>query len=142
MFNLDVLRRCSRLSFLRRSFYRYEKQAGSLSDRERPDTAEIAEKLYLGCMDFARELGFGPQTEIRLSTTFVTSFCYGISTTYRNPRLSPEQKKQILRSWAADPHLRQALQTAQMPQLRQRVVQTLMKCRLIPVLHLLLQHRS
>ena len=45
LFNLQYLRRCSRVSFLRKPFYLYEKQEGGLSSRERQNTADIAEKI-------------------------------------------------------------------------------------------------
>ena len=142
LFNLDVLRRCRRVCFLQEPFYIYEKTEGSLSTRERQDTAEIAEKLYVACMEFAGEYGFGPRAEQDLSTVFVQFFCYGISSNYRNPKLSPDQKKDLLRSWADNPNLRRALAAAQMPQLKQRVVQQLMKHKLLFLLHPMLQAKS
>lgn len=142
LFNLAYLRRCSRLSFVQQPFYLYEKQEGGLSSRERMDTADIAEKLYLSCMEFAADYRFGDLARQQLATTFVQFFCYGISSIYRNPQLSPDRKKHILSTWAKNPNLCQALHDAKMPQLKQRVVQTLLKAHLTPVLHLLLQAKS
>ena len=142
LFNLTVLRRCSRICFLDEALYLYEKQSGGLSSRERMDTADIARRIYLACREFARDYGFGSLAEQQISTTFVQFFCYGISSIYRSPKLSPDAKRKKLRAWARDPDLRRALNAAKMPQLKQQVVQTLMKCRLTPVLHLMLLAKS
>lgn len=138
LFNLDCVRSCSRIVFLQKPFYLYEKQETGLSSRKRKDTVEIAEILYKACMQFAKELGFGTQTETDISTTFVQFFCYGLATVYGEANLSKKEKKEITRKWAKNENLKAALKAARMPQLKQRAAQFLMKHNMVTMMHMLM----
>lgn len=138
LFNLNYLHQCKRVAFVKEALYVYECLNTGLVQKKRADAIEIAERLYLGSMAFKEEVHLGALAERHISSIFLKFLFHGISQCYSTPEMSRKEKKAVLRKWAQNPNVRSALIAAQMPEMKQRVAQFLLKHRMLTAMHLMM----
>ncbi len=138
LFCLDYLHQCKSVAFVKEALYFYECLDTGLVQKRRADAIEIAERLYLGSMAFKEEIHLGELAQMHISRIFLKFLFHGISQCYSTPEMSRKEKKAVLRQWADNPNVKAALAAAQMPELKQRVAQFLLKHRMLTAMHLMM----
>lgn len=138
LFNLEYLKQCSSIAFVKEALYFYECLNTGLVQKRRDDAIEIAERLYVGSMAFKERIHLGALAEIHISRIFLKFLFHGISNCYSTPEMSRKEKKAVLKTWANNSHVRSALAVAKMPEMKQRVAQFLLKYRMVTAMHLMM----
>lgn len=139
IFNLEYLKNSSSLFFLKKIYYYYEIVEGSLNRRYREDSIEIAERLYTESMRFSKDIALGELSEIHISKIFLQFMFYGMSDMYACSGKTNKEKKELVKKWVNNRNVRNALNTAKMPQLKQKIAQLLLKFRLVSAFHIMMQ---
>ncbi len=138
LFNLEYMRHCSSVAFVPEALYFYECLDTGLVQKKRPDAIEIAQRLYLESMAFKEEVHLGTLAETHISAIFLKFLFHGLSQCYSTEGMSGKEKKAVLKKWADNSHIRDALAAAKMPEMKQRAAQFLMRHRMLTAMHLMM----
>lgn len=141
-FNLSYLRTAESIVFLQENLYYYIVASNSLIHTYSPDRICVAERLYLEGMDFCREVGLDQPAKSNLSANFLEVLFYALSDLYRFSGQSAAQKRSTLHNIAENSHVQAALSAVQMPRLKQKVGQFLLKRKMILLFHMMLSAQT
>ncbi len=139
IFNLEYIKNCSNLFFIKKIFYYYEISEGSLNRRYREDSIEIAERLYKESLCFSREVQLGKIAKMHISKIFLQFLFYGMSDLYACSGKTDREKKEIVRMWMKNSNVRNALFDAKMPQLKQKIAQFLFRLKWVNIFHIMMK---
>ncbi len=141
-FNLTYLRTADSIVFLQENLYYYIMAPNSLINTYSPNRIAVAERLYLEGMDFCREVGLEQPAKSNLSANFLEVLFYALSDLYCFSGQSSAQKKRTLKSIAQNSNVQTALSAVQMPRLKQKVGQFLLKRKMISCFHAMLSAQA
>ncbi len=138
LFNLEYMHNVERIAFVQEALYVYDCTDDGLVHKKRPDAIDIAHLLYLKSMEFKERVHLGDMAKMHISNIFITFLFYGLAECYSTPEKSARDKRAVLKKWANDPDVREALQNARLPQKKQQIAHFLLQHRLLFCMHVLM----
>lgn len=141
-FNLTYLRTADSIVFLQQALYYYIIAPNSLINTYSPNRIAVSERLYLEGMAFCQDVGLEQPAKANLSANFLEVLFYALSDLYCFSGQSSAQKRSTLKNIAENPNVRSALSAVQMPRLKQKIGQFLLKRKLIWLFHIMLSTQA